>query len=118
MHYVVCYKLIDEAAGTRCALPQDHDGPCRGVEAAHDPEPDNVVPFGGVTRLDTDPRQMLQRALDHGMAGVVIIGFDQNGDEYFASSFADGGDVVWHLERAKFKLMVIADALASDPQRG
>lgn len=78
---------------------------------------DNVVPFGGITRLDTDPQRVLEAALEAGMTGVVVIGFDANGGEYFASSYADGSDVVWHMERAKFKLMVITDELANDPQR-
>lgn len=78
---------------------------------------DNVVPFGGITRLDTDPQRVLEAALRIGMTGVVVIGFDANGGEYFASSYADGSDVVWHMERAKFKLMVITDELANDPQR-
>lgn len=75
-----------------------------------------VVPWGGITKLDTDPRRVLESALERGMSAVVVIGYDEDGGEYFASSLADGGDVVWHLERAKFKLMVIADELADDPQ--
>lgn len=78
---------------------------------------DNVVPWNGITKLDGDPVRILQSALDAGMSSVVIVGFDKDGGEYFASSYADGADVVWHLERAKFKLMVIADELADDPQR-
>lgn len=79
---------------------------------------DNVVPWGGITKLDTDPQRVLEQALETGMSAVVVIGYDKDGGEYFASSLADGGDVVWHMERAKFKLMVIADELANDPQRG
>lgn len=78
---------------------------------------DNVVPWNGITKLDTDPQQVVERAAEAGLTGVVIIGFDADGGEYFASSYADGADVVWHLERAKFKLMVIADEMAHDPQR-
>lgn len=78
---------------------------------------DNVVYWNGVTTLDSNPQRVLQRALDAGMSSVVIVGFDKDGGEYFASSNADGADVLWHLERAKFKLMVIADEHADDPQR-
>lgn len=78
---------------------------------------DNVVPFNGITTLDLDPTRILQSALDCGMSSVVVVGFDKDGGEYFASAYADGADVVWHLERAMFKLMVIADALADDPQQ-
>lgn len=59
---------------------------------------DNVNPWNGVTKLDLDPARVVQAAADAGLSGVVIIGTD-----------ADGGDVLWHMERAKFKLMVIAE---------
>ena len=39
------------------------------------------------------------------MEGVVILGFDTDGKEYFASTYADGGTVVWLLERCKIALM-------------
>lgn len=78
---------------------------------------DNVVPWGGITKLDTDPARILDAAAAAGLQRVVIIGYDAEGGEYFASSYADGAQVIWHLERAKFKLMVIADELANDPQR-
>jgi hypothetical protein len=38
-------------------------------------------------------------------AGVVIIGYDQEGNEAFASSYADGGVVLWLLERCKRRLI-------------
>ena len=34
-----------------------------------------------------------------------MIGYDAEGDEYFAASVADDADVVWLLERAKHKLI-------------
>lgn len=66
---------------------------------------DNVIPWNGVTKLDTDPQQIIRQAALSNLAGVVIIGFTADGEEYFASSYADGGNVIWHLERAKFKLL-------------
>lgn len=71
---------------------------------------DNIVPWNGVTRLDVDPARVLETAAKAGLKGVVIIGFDAEGEEFFASSYADGGDVVWHLERAKLKLLQMPDA--------
>jgi hypothetical protein len=70
----------------------------------------NVVPWNGITKLDCDPQRVIQAALDAGLKHVVILGFDRTGEEYFSSSYADGAAVVWHCERAKFKLMVVADA--------
>ena len=64
-----------------------------------------VLPFTGITRLDTDPSQVLQGAMDAGLTEVVIIGIDADGDEFFASSQADGAAVGWHLDRAKWRLM-------------
>lgn len=71
---------------------------------------DNIVDFPGISKLDLDPARVLQKALDAGMTEVVIIGYDRDGGEYFASSKADGAQVVWHIERAKHRLMTIVDA--------
>lgn len=72
---------------------------------------DNVVPIGGATRLAIPPERVLKAALeDFEFMEVVIIGYLSDGSEYFAASEPNGDGVVWHLERAKFKLMVIADA--------
>lgn len=64
----------------------------------------NVIPFNGVTRLDLDPERVLESARDQ-LTGVVIMGYTRDGSEYFASSYADGGDVLWLLERLKLKLL-------------
>lgn len=65
----------------------------------------NVVELPIVTRLDIDPQRVLAGAMEAGMTEVVIIGYDSNGDEVFKSSLADGADALWHLERAKLKLL-------------
>lgn len=66
----------------------------------------NVVPFNGITRLDLDPERVLDAARGR-LTGVVVIGYAQDGTEYFASSYADGGDVLWLLERSKLKLLTL-----------
>lgn len=38
-------------------------------------------------------------------ACIVVLGYDPAGEEYFASSIADGADVIWLLERLKLKLL-------------
>lgn len=68
----------------------------------------DVVDLPVITTLDLDPDRPLQKAIGQ-MTRVIIIGVDKDGDEYFASSAADGGTVIWDMERAKFKLMVEAD---------
>ena len=65
------------------------------------------MPLGGVTRLDIPPERVLDGAKDKCPDGVVVLGFDADGDFYFASSIADGGTVIWLLELAKKKLLEI-----------
>ncbi|MEQ1694744.1 MAG: hypothetical protein ABL901_02790 [Hyphomicrobiaceae bacterium] len=70
---------------------------------------DNVIILPVRTKLDIDPQRVIRAALDAELTEVVIVGFKSDGSEYFASSLADGGDVLWHLERAKMKLLSIPD---------
>lgn len=37
--------------------------------------------------------------------GVLVLGFLKNGDEFFASSYADGGDIMWLMELAKYMML-------------
>lgn len=59
-----------------------------------------IIPLGNVTRLDIPVERILDQAKDQ-MDHVVIMGWDKNGELYFASSFADGGEVMWLLEKCK-----------------
>lgn len=69
-----------------------------------------LVRFPGVTRLDTDPTLVLKEAIESGkLKNVVIMGYDEDEEEYFASSIADGGTVIWLMERLKLKLLRYAD---------
>lgn len=75
---------------------------------------DNIVPWGGITRHDIPADRVINAALEHGLEGVVIIGFDKDGAEYFASSYADGSDALWLIERGRHKLMRIVDELEGE----
>jgi hypothetical protein len=68
----------------------------------------NVVRFTGITKLDSPADHVIESALGK-LEGVVILGYDKDGQEYFASSYADGGDMLWLLERAKKALLEVAD---------
>lgn len=68
-----------------------------------------VLSLDMITRLDMPAEKVLNGAVSAGLDCVVVVGVTKDGDEYFASSLADGGDVLWHLERAKLKLLRIAD---------
>lgn len=69
----------------------------------------NVIPLGGVTRLDIPTDQVLENAKGDCTDGVVVLGFDDDGELYFSSSIADGGTVVWLLELAKKALLEVSE---------
>lgn len=58
-----------------------------------------------VTRLDVPAERILQAALDADLDKVVIAGYTKEGDHYFASSVADGGTVLWLIEKLKKELL-------------
>jgi hypothetical protein len=66
-----------------------------------------VVHLPCITSLDIPAERVLSGALenDDPLKDVVIIGWTDEGNFYFASSVADGADVVWLLETAKHKLL-------------
>ena len=64
----------------------------------------NVIKFTGITRLNYDPDFILEN-LKGKLEGFIISGYDKDGKEYFASTYADGGDVLWLLERMKQSLV-------------
>lgn len=70
----------------------------------------NVVPIGGVTKLDLPVETILEGAKDV-LKSAILIGYDEGGEEYFASTFADGGDVLWLLERCKQRLLRVPENL-------
>lgn len=67
-----------------------------------------IIDYTGITRLDVDPDRILDAAQGQ-LEGVVILGYTKDGDEYFASSYADGGTVLWLLERCKLALLGAAE---------
>lgn len=72
---------------------------------------DNVRLFTGITKLDLPIDLVLDKAKDalEGGEGVVVLGYDADGDEYFAASYADGPNVLWLLERLKKKLLAVPE---------
>ncbi len=67
-----------------------------------------VIDFNGITKIDLDVDRVLEKTKGE-LEGIIILGYDKEGNEYFASSYADGGDVLWLLERCKLKLMETID---------
>lgn len=70
----------------------------------------DVVILPVITTLDLPPDGLLEAAKGK-LTEVVILGFTEDGDEYFASSKGGAGDVLYHLERAKYNLMKMTDDL-------
>lgn len=68
---------------------------------------EKVIDWGGVTRLETPPTKILATAAGKNLSEVVVVGYDKDGDFYFASSKADGPSVLWALEKAKIKLLEV-----------
>jgi len=68
----------------------------------------DVTEFRGTTRLDIPANRVLDNA-PRDMDTVIIVGFDADGDFYFASNKADGADVMWLLQVAARKLLIVAD---------
>jgi len=67
-----------------------------------------VLAFSGVTRLNMPVDAVLDGAKGC-LEGVVVIGYTKDGEEYFASTYADGGEVLWLIERCKRALLNTED---------
>lgn len=65
-----------------------------------------IIPFSGITRLDLPADQVLELAGGQ-LEGVVVVGFDKDGQFYAASSYADGGTVLWLLEVLRKRLLEV-----------
>lgn len=64
----------------------------------------NVITLPVVTRIDLDPDRTLAN-LEGKLKGFVIAGYDTDGNEFFSSTYADGGDALWLMERCKLALL-------------
>jgi len=56
------------------------------------------------TRHDIPPDRVIKAAIGQ-LDGVVVIGWDRDGQYYGGSNIADGGDVLWLLETTKHELL-------------
>lgn len=67
----------------------------------------DVVILPVLTRLDIPAERVIGMAQAAELANVVVLGYTKDGNEYFASSYADGGNVLWLMERLKKQLLEI-----------
>lgn len=65
----------------------------------------NVVTLPVITTLDLDAERVLEGAINSTLQSCIVLGYDADGEFYFASTMADGGEVLWLLEMARLKLM-------------
>ena len=72
-----------------------------------------VLPFTGLTRLDLDPDLILSEAQGK-LEGAVVMGYDKEGNLYFASSYADGGTIMWLMELSKHFMLKELDEMEDD----
>jgi hypothetical protein len=61
-----------------------------------------IIKFTGITKLDLPVDTVLDAAKET-LDGVVIM----DGEEYFASTYADGSTVLWLAERMKKMLLEV-----------
>lgn len=69
-----------------------------------------VVTLNMATRLDIPVSRVLKSAKKADLKDVMVIGYDADGDFYFASSVADGPECLWRLQVAIKKLLEIGGA--------
>ena len=71
----------------------------------------NVIELPVITTLPIPCERILRKATEADLKEVFVIGTRQDGSLYFSSSFGDGGNVLWLMEKAKFELMKITGDL-------
>lgn len=74
---------------------------------------ENVVQLPVMTRLDLDADKTLER-LAGKLDGFVLAGYDKDGNEFFSSTYADGGAVLWLLKRCEMSLLSTVDEREGD----
>ena len=64
----------------------------------------NVVTLPVITTLDLEAERVLEGAINSTLQSCIVLGYDADGEFYFSSTMADGGDALWLLEMAKLNL--------------
>jgi hypothetical protein len=81
-------------------------------------DPADIIMSPAVTSLNLNPDLVLNQATKDGLTDVIIIGYDNDGDEYFKSSISDGGTALWLLQRSIHRLMRLLDDVAGAGKNG
>lgn len=70
----------------------------------------NVAIAPIVTTLEGRPDDVLKHAIGE-LDKVVLVGYTKDGEEYYASSVADGPNALWLMQRGVHRLLNIVDAV-------
>ena len=65
----------------------------------------NVVKLNTISTLPNSTEDVLNGALEADLEDVIVIGRTKNDFHFFASTSADGGDILWLMEQAKMRLL-------------
>lgn len=116
---------VDKSAGAvedDVSYGESVGGPPTCCETCFAPTPcsahANVAHFNVVTSFDIDPVSILAAAHNKGLVEVVVVGFTEEGEEYFASSISDAGQSMYHLQRGIYKLNKIMDQEEHERREG
>jgi len=66
---------------------------------------DNVAVLQCVTTLDIPVERVVEAILSEGLTKIIVMGYREDGSTFFGSSFSDGGDVMWLMEKYKKALL-------------
>ena len=68
-----------------------------------------IITLDCLSRHDLSADRVLRGAIDADLEGVVHMGYDKEGEHYFASSYGGGGTCLWLLEKLKAQLLSAGD---------
>lgn len=66
-----------------------------------------IITLRNVTLLDIPTERVLNGALEADLERCFVVGRQKDGTFYFASTFSDGGTVMWDMEIAKQLLLAV-----------
>lgn len=64
-----------------------------------------IIKFTGITKIDSDVDTILENNKGK-LQGIVFCGWDMDGKFIAGSTYADGGTVLWLIEKLKERLMM------------
>ncbi len=69
----------------------------------------NVILAGIVGKLNIPAERVLHQASLAGLRSAVVIGYDADGNFWFAGSHADGPETLWLLAKAQRALLEVGE---------